>query len=344
MNPFIAFCLYVAARVFVQYLKTHKDDATVISSLQFLLAAMQALKAKNPLTESFLVQLDVDLEGSDIRVPSTKGGLASMPLRACTDKTMYIPVSTNDRNCTPLLDIRTVEEQEQPTDSQGRPVVSKPPASHLIDFLVMPCQHGQGQGQGQGQTCMGDSAHRSKESPRPVASTTRFSGMTCTQGEPAGLMDVDISFENTSSQMFPSQSNSGHPTPSMSSNNASSSQTSFSPPRPEDLPGLTKTPSLVGLSPSTASKPGMVHNSQEYPFFDPSFTTMSQVPGSGGATNAFEMLSAWNRDNGELSRESSAGGSNLTGMTPGNIQSWQPMGILKDDWMFPGWNGPASSG
>jgi hypothetical protein len=70
MNPFIAFCLYVAARVFVQYLKSKKDDTTVKSSLHFLLSAMQALKSKNPLTESFLVQLDVDLEGSGLSVPS----------------------------------------------------------------------------------------------------------------------------------------------------------------------------------------------------------------------------------------------------------------------------------
>lgn len=340
MNPFIAFCLYVAARVFVQYLKTQRDDASVTSSLQFLLAAMQALKAKNPLTESFLVQLDVDLEGSDIRVPSTKGGQASMPLRACTDKTMYMPVSINDRNCTPLLDIRTVEERAHSIDSQGRPVVSKAPSSQSIDFLVMPCA----QGQGQGQTCMGEFPHRSKESPGPVASAAMFNGMNCTQGEPAGLMDLDISFENNSSQMFPSQSNSGHPTPSISSNNASSSQTSFSPPRPEDHPGLTKTPSLAGLSPSTASKPAMINNSQEYPCFDPSLTNMSQMPGPEDATNAFGMPAAWNRDDGGLSRGTSAGGIDSTGMTPGDIQPWQPMGILKDDWMFPGWNGAESSG
>jgi len=66
MNPFLAFCLYVAARVFVQYLKFRPKDEQMISSLQFLLAAMHALKRKNPLTESFLVQLDVDLEGMDI--------------------------------------------------------------------------------------------------------------------------------------------------------------------------------------------------------------------------------------------------------------------------------------
>jgi len=69
MNPFVAFCLYVAARVFVQYLKSRPEDQTVRSSLQFLLSALNALKHKNPLTESFLVQLDVDLEGSGLETP-----------------------------------------------------------------------------------------------------------------------------------------------------------------------------------------------------------------------------------------------------------------------------------
>lgn len=70
MNPFIAFCLYVAARVFVQYLKSRPKDTQIKSSLQFLLSAMQAIKRKNPLTESFLVQLDVDLEGAGLHEAS----------------------------------------------------------------------------------------------------------------------------------------------------------------------------------------------------------------------------------------------------------------------------------
>lgn len=69
MNPFISFCLYVAARVFVQYLKTHPENGQADDSLSFLLSAMNALKKKNPLTESFLVQLDVDLEGLRLRNP-----------------------------------------------------------------------------------------------------------------------------------------------------------------------------------------------------------------------------------------------------------------------------------
>jgi len=69
MNPFISFCLYVAARVFVQYLKSRPKDSQTGDSLRFLLSAMNALKRKNPLTESFLVQLDVDLESLGMRDP-----------------------------------------------------------------------------------------------------------------------------------------------------------------------------------------------------------------------------------------------------------------------------------
>lgn len=72
MNPFISFCLYVAARVFVQYLKSRPDDAQTADSLRFLLSAMNALKRRNPLTESFLVQLDVDFEALAARIPKLR--------------------------------------------------------------------------------------------------------------------------------------------------------------------------------------------------------------------------------------------------------------------------------
>ena len=76
MHPFLPFCLYVAARVFVQYLKNQPEDQQVRASLQFLLSAMQILKRKNPLTESFLVQLDVDLEGSGLDDPTKSSKFA----------------------------------------------------------------------------------------------------------------------------------------------------------------------------------------------------------------------------------------------------------------------------
>ncbi|KAL5365651.1 fungal-specific transcription factor domain-containing protein [Aspergillus floccosus] len=67
MNPFMSFCVYIAARVFVQYLKSRPEDTAARSSLQFVFSALDALKNKNPLTESFLVQLDVDIEGTPLR-------------------------------------------------------------------------------------------------------------------------------------------------------------------------------------------------------------------------------------------------------------------------------------
>jgi hypothetical protein len=72
MNPFMSFCLYVAARVFVQYLKSRPDDNSTGDSLRFLLCAMNALKSKNPLTESFIAQLDIELESLGMGNPKYK--------------------------------------------------------------------------------------------------------------------------------------------------------------------------------------------------------------------------------------------------------------------------------
>ncbi|ESA43978.1 hypothetical protein GE21DRAFT_956 [Neurospora crassa] len=76
LNPNMSFCLYVAARVFVQFLKSRPDDGQVADSLRFLLSAMNALKRKNPLTESFVVQLDVDLEALGAKVPKLKNAFS----------------------------------------------------------------------------------------------------------------------------------------------------------------------------------------------------------------------------------------------------------------------------
>lgn len=72
MNPFICFCLYVSARVFVQFLKSRPEDSQTADSLRFMLSAMNALKRRNPLTESFLAQLDVDIEALAARIPKLR--------------------------------------------------------------------------------------------------------------------------------------------------------------------------------------------------------------------------------------------------------------------------------
>lgn len=60
------FCIYVAARVFIQYLKMKTDDLETGQSLNFLLTAMAWLRTKNPLSESFLTQLGLDIQGSGL--------------------------------------------------------------------------------------------------------------------------------------------------------------------------------------------------------------------------------------------------------------------------------------
>lgn len=72
----MSFSVYLAGRVFAQYLKSRPDDSMVRSSLEFILSALNALKSKNPLTESFLVQLEVDLGATvsqDSGNPAHKG-------------------------------------------------------------------------------------------------------------------------------------------------------------------------------------------------------------------------------------------------------------------------------
>ena len=66
MNPFTAFCIYVAANVFLQALKRAPDDQVIRATLEFLLSAMLALKRRNPLSESFLIQLGLELEGTGL--------------------------------------------------------------------------------------------------------------------------------------------------------------------------------------------------------------------------------------------------------------------------------------
>ncbi|GAM88475.1 hypothetical protein ANO11243_065080 [Dothideomycetidae sp. 11243] len=83
VNCFSSFCLYVAARVFVQYLKSRPTDNNVKASLHFLLTAMQAMRRKNLLTESLLVQLDIDLQGAGLEESrSLRNRLAKMAGRS----------------------------------------------------------------------------------------------------------------------------------------------------------------------------------------------------------------------------------------------------------------------
>ena len=112
MNPFMAFCLYVAARVFVQYLKRSPGDTDVRTSLEFLLTAMAALRRKNPLSESFMIQLNLDVESSGLDVMLPYPGCSSAVLDKLVScvKPMIIKVLT-DNATEPWLEFQPGREE-----------------------------------------------------------------------------------------------------------------------------------------------------------------------------------------------------------------------------------------
>ncbi|KAL8672559.1 MAG: hypothetical protein Q9168_002995 [Polycauliona sp. 1 TL-2023] len=118
MNPFLAFCLYVAARVFIHVLKRKPDESEVRSSLEFLLVAMQQFRKCNPLSESFLIQLGLDSQGAGLDV------IAQDPSQA-KDFFLSSSMSTHAKleamkkhdtgiGCSPGLDIRKSNKYMHP--------------------------------------------------------------------------------------------------------------------------------------------------------------------------------------------------------------------------------------
>lgn len=198
LNPFIAFCLYVAARVFVQYLKSKKEDLTVRSSLTFLLSAMMALRTKNPLTESFLVQLDVDLEGSGLNIPSPLGAnrYVNRPAGEC-------PANTDAVKCSPLYEIR--ESQSLGQQARGVQSVNPDAVDPDVDFSM-------------GHDFL--THHKMQAMPQPMSAGRVQSVSSNSPGY----------FVSSSKSPASNGSQSNQPTPSSSSNHNTSSHTSFSPP------------------------------------------------------------------------------------------------------------------
>ncbi|KAH1490925.1 hypothetical protein KXV92_001300 [Aspergillus fumigatus] len=132
MNPFMSFCVYVAARVFVQYLQSRPDDSAARSSLQFFFSALDALKNKNPMTESFLVQLDVDIEGTafrDIRRPTGETPLERVPsfVKECAS---ILPVH-NEFQPSASLPNRQRRTPAQGQNSGGAPLAG--PSQSFVD-------------------------------------------------------------------------------------------------------------------------------------------------------------------------------------------------------------------
>lgn len=133
INPFMAFCIYASARVFIQYLRSRPHDLTARSSLEFIVNILNALKRKNPLSESFLTQLDVDMEGIGFQIP----GLTRTP--PVTSVVCNSPLNVPDSS---RFTVSDPSSSSLFTDSLPLDITSTNPSggSHPLSTVPMPEQ------------------------------------------------------------------------------------------------------------------------------------------------------------------------------------------------------------
>ncbi|KAL1857266.1 hypothetical protein Plec18170_003385 [Paecilomyces lecythidis] len=332
MNTFICFPLYVASRVFVQYLKSRPDDQTVRSTLHFLLSALNAIKHRNPLTESFLIQLKVDLGGT---------GLESSDIAAkmsCGMKSMMPNASGGaGGGCSPMPSFDNRQQSQQSGSTAESPLSGET----LLDNTGA-----------YSQSAVNNSLPNRLKQPGIQPFTTNLglnmelpvrrqaSGNSSPRIETIGYRDMDVSPDaSVSDRNLPP---SDQPTPStQNSSNTSYGASGTDYPSPQKHQQSTTTSSNIQLNSSVDSSMGnisMSSNNQSY-MTDVSSSVNFFAPdgrndgGSTGAGNPFSMPAAWdyppnqdNPDNIEV-----IGG--MSGMTPTESQWTQILeGSTWDNW------------
>ncbi|KAJ5777991.1 Transcription factor [Penicillium odoratum] len=212
LNPFMSFCLYISARVFVQYIKSRPDDSAVYSSLQFVVGALNAMKSKNPLTESFLIQLDVDLEGTGIRSEISKSSTAyaQQAMQTCGGEQV---------ECGHIFKFQESQQSDTPqVPSQDPTNVGIPNRPLVGGATSLPSRHRE--------SANIDANHRSVglDQPHYYSNQMRHPGSNGDAGITGSVIDVDMDF-STEFSLGERNPPSDHPTPSTLN---SSSNTSYS--------------------------------------------------------------------------------------------------------------------
>ncbi|KAJ5972194.1 uncharacterized protein N7479_002112 [Penicillium vulpinum] len=217
LNPFMSFCLYIAARVFVQYLKSRPEDSS-----------------------SFLVQLDVDLDGTGIRALDDRQKTNISAQSHCQ----------NNVDCAPLYQIRQTQgtgkdESLQYSTNRGGNQHPMPASSTTClpnrnrDSTTQPTS---------GSVFNSDDMHHF------FGASTQATGPKMDQAGSAGaIIDMDMDFPadcgNLSDRNNPP---SDHPTPSTLN---SSSNTSYSMNGADDPPPGNKHQKTNSVYPSQGSAP-----------------------------------------------------------------------------------------
>ncbi|KAK0645327.1 Tropolone cluster transcription factor tropK [Lasiodiplodia hormozganensis] len=311
MNPFISFCVYVAARVFVQYLKNRPGDGQMNNHLQFLLQAMQALKKRNPLTESFLVQLDLDLVGTGIMSPF---GSSTDPRPPAT-----VPVNTDGVGCCPVFELRESQSDAAPINTFHRGSDATGTKSHLSNSTGTEPTPGPPFHLAQ-QVNMDTEAMPFTYSPKDqhvfdLPSRQRTPSAVTPREMQTGQTQFSRSFgraERATSDMDLSPDGSGeNPSPSNSGNsqNVASSRSSYS--TPSDRQSKPQRQSYGG---NVAGLSVMADNGSNAPNNNFTFTTTS---------DDFEQL--FYTSTSGVGEWDMSGGAGMTGLTPMSESAWTQM-------------------
>ncbi|KAL8715273.1 MAG: hypothetical protein Q9220_001231 [cf. Caloplaca sp. 1 TL-2023] len=319
MNPFLAFCLYVAARVFVHLLKKTPNETTIRSSLEFLLEAMQHFKKTNPLSESFLIQLGLDLQGTDLDFLLQNPSHSSTSLSSIA-KYQAASQYASKIDCVPIAHINDKNKHMHPMDEV--PQLFKTPLQdpQLVDReqpYPRPSQYS-----------MQNFAYRSKD-PRPESLRSPLSHdpsppeLGILNGSmPDGLDSVparlvrqygDRSYLNGSTEIYDTdvstEQNSSGPTPENSSSN-----TSYSPHSQNGELGATMSKSTTHQSSNATARLSEIFNYGDSSFVSPA---VKQIYGKDANV---DLTTPWNMD------PAAASPSNVpTGLTPGVDGSWSQM-------------------
>ncbi|PGH01724.1 hypothetical protein GX51_05040 [Blastomyces parvus] len=291
MNPFVAFCLYVSCRVFLQYLKCRPEDGSVHSSLQFLLAAMNVLTHKIPLAQSFLMQLDADLEGTGLssKLDTSK---FSFGLRYGKNST-----SANDF-CLSLKKLFQANGEQPPPDSlPGSSSYGHIPGPSSFSSLP-----------NRSKPSAGSVSTGGSDNHAHVADIEQFTLPTDTSFIKSVVMEMDVSEASTSSDR--QYLSSDHPTPGTNP----SSSTSISP-RIIDQPSppvqqhhrqqaQRSNPNIYATDlPTSQFDPSLGNNTQTA--YANYFTPGNPPPDTPGFENPFAFPVGWNTPRTQPTEQSS---------------------------------------
>lgn len=278
------------------------------SSLQFLLQAMQALRRKNPLTESFLVQLDLDLEGAGI----------PKPYMAVEKRNSVIPVNSDPVGCSSIYEIRETQSQNAPINQFAN---SRTSSSNTLPQYPQPTQQAP-----PFTTSTGGSGIEIAPQPAPFMPLRHPSDITQDYSPHRGAAPGSTTFLFDSSGTDMDLSN-DHPSPSTiasQSRGGSTSQSSYSPGQQAEnhLP-YRASPRFTSSQMPSAMQTSMQQSAPSAPLAPLSYANtdvpMAAYPGEAINNGQFDNSYDWEFSamNGEMGMEQDLG----AGLTPGTWNS-----------------------